>query len=100
MPGRRRRSSSIDLSGGGGSVNITLPSGTAGQFAFAPLASPVTLDANASYYLMSAEINGGDQFYDLGPVTTTNAASVDSGVVFWQGSGFTAVDLPAVSMFR
>ena len=79
----------------GGSVNITLPSGTAGQFAFAPLASPVTLDANASYYLMSAEINGGDQFYDLGPVTTTNAASVDSGVVFWQGSGFTAVGPPS-----
>ena len=75
----------------GGSVTIALTSGTPGQFVYAALASPVTLDANASYYLVSAEFNGGDQWYDLSPVTTTNAASVDSGIVFWPGQGFIAV---------
>ena len=78
----------------GGSVNIALPSGTPGQFAYARLASPVTLDANASYYLISAEIAGGDQFYNLGPVTATNVASVDSGIVFWPEGGFVAVGPP------
>jgi hypothetical protein len=65
----------------GGTVSISLPSGTPGQIAYALLASPVTLAANTSYYLISSEMSGGDQFYDLGSVTTTNAASVDSGIV-------------------
>src|SRR5205823_4406825 len=35
-----------------------------GQFAYAALAVPVTLAANATYVLMSQEISGGDQWYD------------------------------------
>ncbi|MDZ4289388.1 MAG: DNRLRE domain-containing protein, partial [Prosthecobacter sp.] len=36
-----------------------------GQFAYTPLASPVALAANASYYLLSQETAGGDQWYDF-----------------------------------
>jgi hypothetical protein len=69
----------------GGSVSITLPSGTAGQFVYVSLASPVTLNANTSYCLVSDEVSGGDQFYDLGSVTATRAASVDTAIVAWAG---------------
>src|SRR5205823_2018118 len=53
----------------GGSATVSLPSGTPGQFAYAPLENPVTLAANTSYYLISDETDGGDQFYNFGPVT-------------------------------
>mgnify|MGYP000139971309 CR=1 FL=1 len=36
-----------------------------GQFAYTPLAAPITLAANTSYYLLSQETNGGDQWYDF-----------------------------------
>jgi 6-phosphogluconolactonase (cycloisomerase 2 family) len=81
-----RASDGVDVPGG--SVTISLPSGTPGQFAYAQLASPVTLDANTSYYLVSIETSGGDQFYDLGPVTSTNKATVNSGVAYSPGLGF------------
>jgi len=73
----------------GGSVTVSLASnGTAGQFVYTPLANPVTLDANASYYLITQETNGGDLFYDAGPVTAASVVTVNSGVVFWPGVGF------------
>jgi hypothetical protein len=72
----------------GGSVTVSLPSGTAGQFSYAPLASPVTLAANTSYYLVSQEVSGGDQWYDWGPVTSTIAAAVNAAVYYWPGTGF------------
>ena len=72
----------------GGSVTLTLPSGTPGQFAYAQLASPVTLAANTSYYLVSLETYFGDQFYDIGPVTATNKVTVDSGASYSPGINF------------
>ena len=80
----------------GGSVTIQLPSGQAGEFAYASLATPVTLDAGASYYLTSSETIDGDQFYDLGAVTTTGAVTVQSGVVLWTG-GFIPLGSPGRS---
>jgi hypothetical protein len=80
----------------GGSVSITLPSGTAGQFVYVSLASPVTLNANTSYCLVSDEVSGGDQFYDLGSVTATSAVSVDTAIVAWAG-GLTPLGGPNTS---
>ncbi len=68
----------------GGSVNITLPAGTAGQLTYSQLPSPVTLAANTAYYLVSQETLGADQWYDIGSITTTNVASV-KGPVYWNG---------------
>ena len=65
----------------GGSVTVSLPSGAPGTFAYVALASPVMLTANTTYYLISQEVNGGDQFYNLSQVTPSGAVTVDIAVV-------------------
>ncbi len=71
----------------GASVSVATSGGTAGQYAFGTLASPVNLTAGAVYYLVSQEVNGGDKFYDVATtVSTTTAAAVQSGV-FGFGAG-------------
>ena len=57
-----------------------------GQFAYANLASPVTLAAGARYYLLSQEFGGGDVAL-LSPtnVVTTTVAKIDGSA--WQDSG-------------
>ena len=63
------------------STTVTTAGGTPGTFAYASLASPVTLNANASYYIVSQETQGGDQWYDLdSTVQTTTAAAVTAPI--------------------
>jgi len=53
----------------------------AGTFAYGNLGSPITLSANATYYILSQEVSGGDQWYDFNTtVTTTSDASLIEGV--------------------
>ena len=60
----------------GGSVTISMSGGTAGQYRYATLASPVTLSAGATYFVMSQEVSGGDfWYYDDTRITTTSVAS-------------------------
>jgi len=68
-------------------VVVSLPSGTAGQFVYAPLANPVTLAPNTAYYLLSSETEGGDQFYNFGPVTAAPVVNVNSAGLNWLGVG-------------
>ena len=49
------------------------------QFKYAPLASPVRLSAYASYYILSWETAGGDQWYDF----ATPAAGTVTGYQTW-----------------
>ena len=65
----------------GGAVTVSLPSGTPGTFTYVALASPVVLTANTTYYLISQEVNGGDQFYNLSQVTPSGGVTVDIAVV-------------------
>src|SRR5207302_8763334 len=45
------------------------------------LSSPITLSANATYYILSQEVSGGDQWYDFNTtVTTTLDATLMGGV--------------------
>lgn len=44
-------------------------------FLYVPLATPVTLAANTSYYIVSQEVSGGDQWYE-GNNTLTYASSI------------------------
>jgi len=62
----------------GGSVSVSMTGGVAGQFKYVSLGSPVTLQANTAYYLVSQEASGGDQWYDTGTVSSTTAAAVNS----------------------
>ena len=64
--------------------------GTPGQFWYAALTSPVTLQANTSYYLVSQEVAGGDPWYDFGIVSTTSLATVNDAV-YWDGSQWVLV---------
>ena len=72
-------SNGADLPGGSATVNVS--GGTAGTFVYSSLASPVTLSANTSYYVVSQETLGGDQWYDYNTtVQTTSVAAVSSAV--------------------
>jgi List-Bact-rpt repeat protein len=79
-----RASDGTDLPGG--SASVTVGGGTGGQFQYTSLASPVTLSANTSYYLVSQEVNGGDSWYDHGTLSSTSAAAVNSSVYFYNGA--------------
>lgn len=64
----------------GGSASITMAGGTPGQFKYGALATAVTLGPFTTYYLVSKEAAGGDQWHDVNSrVTTTSAAAVLGG---------------------
>ena len=58
----------------GGSVAIPMLGGTPGTFMYNNLPSLVTLNPNTTYYLLSQEVSGGDQWYDQD--TTVQTAGV------------------------
>jgi hypothetical protein len=64
----------------GASVTVNMVACTSGQFVYAPLASAVTLLPNTSYFLVSQEASGGDQWYDYGGVSSTADAAVNSSI--------------------
>ena len=52
------------------------------------LSSQVTLNANTTYYIVSQETSGGDQWYDINTtIQTANVASETTGV--WSPDGVT-----------
>ena len=62
------------------------------QFVYSALATPVKLEANKTYYLVSEETYGGDFYYSSiwdnkkTTLTTENVASVLGGVYWWTGT--------------
>ncbi len=84
-----RASDGVDVPGG--SVSLSMAGGTPGQFSYTSLGSSVILPANTSYYLVSQELLGGDQWYDYGTVSTTSAGSVNNAV-YWNGASWVLVD--------
>ena len=77
-----------DVAGGSATVTMT---GSAGQFVYANLPSPIVLNANTGYYVLSQETAGGDRWYDYN--TTATAAPVASlnGAVWGGGAPYTLV---------
>jgi hypothetical protein len=74
----------------GATVSLNMTGCIAGQFLYGAI-SPITLPAGGSYYLFTLETTGGDLWYDLGTITTTNVASVSSGaysyITSWETYG-------------
>jgi hypothetical protein len=70
----------------GGSASIATAGGTAGQFQYVSLPSPITLSANTAYYLVTEEVNGGDTWYDHGSLSSASVAAVNSSVYFYNGA--------------
>jgi hypothetical protein len=62
---------------------------TPGQFVYAALSSSAVLQANTSYYVASQEFQGGDQWYDSGQVTSTNAGTVSNAIYSTDGTHWT-----------
>jgi hypothetical protein len=64
----------------GGAVQINTSGCTPGQFVYTALPTPITLGANAPYYLVTQESSGGDRWYDYGAIVTNSMATVNSAV--------------------
>jgi hypothetical protein len=69
-------------------VTVTVNSASGGNFHYGTLASPVTLNANTDYYILSQETNGGDQWYDDNTTLTASAVGNVAGSVFGSGSPY------------
>jgi len=73
----------------GGSVSLSLNGATAGQYAFAALSSPVILLPGSSYFLLSQETSGGDQWCNYGAIAASPFGSV-SGPAYGTGNSYLA----------
>jgi uncharacterized repeat protein (TIGR01451 family) len=71
----------------GASVSVSMAGGVSGQFKYVSLGSPVTLQANTAYYLVTQEASGGDQWYDTGTVSSTTAGAVNTSIYSFNNSG-------------
>src|SRR5579872_1834357 len=74
-----------DVAGGSAVVTMT---GSAGQFVYASLLSPIVLNANSTYYVLSQETAGGDQWYDFNTTATTASAASLNGAVWGGGAPY------------
>jgi uncharacterized OsmC-like protein len=81
----------------GGAVSIPAIGGAAGKVNYTALASPVTLQANTAYYLLSQEVDGGDQWYDFAPLSTTSAAAVTNSLFSFAGTVWQRIGDPDTS---
>src|SRR5678815_5112999 len=64
-----------------GAVTVSMSGGRIGEFKYAALSHPVTLQPNTSYYVVSQEASGGDEWplWD-GSITTTPVANCDGPI--------------------
>jgi hypothetical protein len=90
-----RASDGTDVPGSVASVSMI--GGAAGQFAYAALTDPVTLQANSAYYLVTQETQGADGWFDFGTIASTADASVNSSVYSFNGSQWIPVAGPNTS---
>jgi hypothetical protein len=78
--------SGSDVAGGATSINTAGLS--SGAFAYASLPSPVTLQANKTYYIVSQETQGGDRWYDINTSIQTASVAIETSGV-WSSDGAT-----------
>jgi hypothetical protein len=73
----------------GASVSVSMSGGTPGQFVYANLPGGITLSANTSYYILTQETAGGDEWYDWD--TTAQTTSVASLVAAEYGLPYSSI---------
>jgi hypothetical protein len=71
----------------GGSAAVPMSGGTPGLYKYVLLSNPVTLAANTTYYLVTQETNGGDNWYDFNTTLTTTLVAAVNGAIFGDGPG-------------
>jgi hypothetical protein len=72
-----------------GLVSVSMAGGTAGQFKYVPLATPVTLSAHTAYYVVSQETPGGDTWATSNTSLTTTTAGICNGAILKSTGGWT-----------
>jgi hypothetical protein len=82
----------------GGSATITM-TGSAGQFVYANLLSPIVLNVYTTYYVLSQETSGGDQWYDYNTTATTTSVASLNGAVWGSGAPYVFVAGSAGRMY-
>jgi len=75
------------------SVFWTPAGGVNDQISYAALAAPVTLAANAIYYLASKELSNGDTWRNAATVLTTSAAAALSAIYSPDGNSWTTYNV-------
>lgn len=75
----------------GGSVTVNTAGATAGSFAYGTLSSPVVLNPNAAYFIVSAETTGGDHWYDWDTKVQSPPVGAITRAVYGSGSSFTVI---------
>ena len=59
----------------GASVSVPMSGGAPGDFVYANLSGGVALSANTSYYILTQETSGGDEWYDWNTTAQTTSAA-------------------------
>ena len=72
-------------------ASAAIKGGTAGQFTYVALATPVKLKANHSYYLVSREFINGDKLYEGNTLLTPAAGVSIPGSVYYLPTGYTEI---------
>ncbi|HLG98216.1 MAG TPA: hypothetical protein VKX49_18005 [Bryobacteraceae bacterium] len=75
----------------GGSVSVSMSGGTAGSFVYANLSTPVVLSPNTTYFVLTQETAGGDQWYDYNTAASTSWVAGLNGAVYGNGAPYTVV---------
>jgi len=83
------------------SATLDMSLGSAGGFTFVKLGSPVVLSASGTYYMISSEANGGDEWHDdvSGMNVTPTTAITVTGSVYSSGSGVPTLATPDVHSY-
>jgi RHS repeat-associated protein len=74
----------------GAQVTVNNSGVSSGHLLYGTLPSPVVLEANTTYYLVSQETSGGDLWYDSGTTVSALTGVTVPGAILYSGSSWTA----------
>jgi hypothetical protein len=74
-----------------GSASVMMSGAVPGWMAYAPLASPVTLAAGKTYYLLTQETMGGDHWYDTNTTVQTTPDATPNASIYGTGTWIAAI---------
>ncbi|MBV8732281.1 MAG: immunoglobulin domain-containing protein, partial [Acidobacteriia bacterium] len=78
----------------GGSITVSTAGATPGTFAYNYFVSPVTLNGNGVYYVLTDETAAGDQWYDRNTTVQTQGVASVLYAVYGSGAPYTGVGTP------